>query len=55
MLLLAAGVAGRAGDARSAQPQDALRATLPNGLRVVIVRDALAPVATVEMNLLVGG
>ncbi len=32
-----------------------LRSTLPNGMRVVIVRNALAPVATVEMNYLVGG
>ncbi len=55
LLLLAAGVGGRAGAAQSAQPPDALRATLSNGLRVVIVRDALAPVVTVEMNLLVGG
>lgn len=31
------------------------RATLENGLRVVIVRDALAPVVTVEENFLVGG
>ena len=31
------------------------RATLDNGLRVVIVRDPLAPVATVENNYLVGG
>ncbi len=31
------------------------RATLDNGLRVVIVRDPLAPVATVEDNYLVGG
>jgi zinc protease len=30
------------------------RATLDNGLRVVIVRDPLAPVATVETNYLVG-
>jgi zinc protease len=37
-------------------PHDsAVRATLDNGLRVVIVRDPLAPVATVEENYLVGG
>jgi len=31
------------------------RATLPNGMRVVILRNALAPVVTVETNFLVGG
>ena len=31
------------------------RATLDNGMRVVIVRDPLAPVVTVEENYLVGG
>jgi zinc protease len=31
------------------------RATLDNGLRVVIVRNALAPVVTTEMNYLAGG
>ena len=31
-----------------------LRATLENGLRVVLIRDPLAPVATVEENDLVG-
>ncbi len=31
------------------------RATLPNGLRVVIIRNSLAPVATVQLNFLVGG
>ncbi len=33
---------------------DVLRATLPNGLRVIIERNTLAPVATVEVNYLVG-
>jgi zinc protease len=32
-----------------------LRATLPNGMKVVIVRNTLAPVVTVELNYLVGG
>ncbi len=31
------------------------RATLPNGMRVVIIRNTLAPVATVEANFMVGG
>ena len=34
---------------------DVTRATLTNGMRVVIVRDALAPVVTVEANFMVGG
>ena len=34
---------------------DVTRATLDNGLRVVIVRDPLAPVVTIEQNYLVGG
>src|ERR1700684_3458955 len=33
----------------------AVRSTLPNGMRVVIVRNTLAPVVTVETNFLVGG
>jgi zinc protease len=32
-----------------------VRATLPNGMRVVVVRNTLAPVVTVEANFLVGG
>ena len=36
-------------------PDSAVRATLDNGMRVVIVRDPLAPVVTVEENYLVGG
>ena len=31
-----------------------LRATLENGLRVVVIRDPLVPVATIEENYLVG-
>lgn len=47
-LLAAAG----AGAARA--PANVTRATLANGLRVVIVRDTLAPVVTTEVNYLVG-
>ncbi|HLW24953.1 MAG TPA: pitrilysin family protein [Steroidobacteraceae bacterium] len=53
-LLLLSLVAGRAG-AQGGAPADApLRATLDNGLRVVVVRNALAPVATIELNVLAG-
>jgi len=37
------------------QSGDVTRATLDNGLRVVILRNPLAPVVTVEQNYLVGG
>ena len=46
-LILIAGVA--------ADQTPVVRETLENGLRVVIVRDPLAPVVTVEENYLVGG
>ena len=39
----------------ASSPQDVTRATLSNGLRVVIVRDPIAPVVTVEDNILAGG
>lgn len=51
--LLLSGFAG-ACSAQTSNSNDVTRATLDNGLRVVIVRDALAPVATVEDNYLVG-
>ncbi len=40
---------------RPAGSVDVTRATLPNGLRVVIVRDPLAPVVTEIVNYLAGG
>ena len=51
---LAAPSAVWAADARAGAPADVTRATLANGLRVVIVRDTLAPVVTTEMNYLAG-
>jgi zinc protease len=50
ILLLAASLAC----APKEQPPKVLRSTLANGLRVVIVPDALAPVATIVVNYLVG-
>jgi zinc protease len=49
ILILMAGLAAPQND------ENVVRTTLENGLRVVIVRDALAPVVTVEENYLVGG
>jgi zinc protease len=40
---------------RAADPGNVTRATLSNGLQVVIVHSALAPVVTVELNFKVGG
>jgi zinc protease len=50
----AASVARADSDGPTSPPADVLRATLDNGLRVVIVRNALAPVVTTMVNYLVG-
>jgi zinc protease len=54
---LRAGAAPQAPQAApaAAQADNVTRATLSNGARVVIIRNALAPVATVEANFVVGG
>ena len=52
--LLAALVLGLPLAARAAADGQVLRATLGNGLRVVIVRNTLSPVVTTEINYLVG-
>ena len=55
-LLLLFATFGMWGQSTFAQDQTkAVRATLPNGMRVVIIRNTLAPVVTVEANFLVGG
>src|ERR1700742_388022 len=43
------------GDARVVDEPNVLRATLSNGLRVVIIRNTLAPVAATAVNYLAGG
>ncbi|HVA71618.1 MAG TPA: pitrilysin family protein [Candidatus Limnocylindrales bacterium] len=52
--LLGSSLGSRAAVEQTSEASNVLRATLPNGLRVVIVRDALAPVATAVMNYKVG-
>lgn len=40
---------------QTSQSEEPLRTTLPNGMKVVIIRNTLAQVVTVETNYLVGG
>jgi len=54
-VVLSAGALDAPGFAQTANSANVTRATLDNGLRVVIVRDPLAPVAAVHENYLVGG
>ncbi|MHB8549897.1 MAG: M16 family metallopeptidase, partial [Acidiferrobacterales bacterium] len=55
LVLLAAGTgAAAAANQATVFGHSVLRSTLSNGLRVVIVRDSLAPVVTTEINYLVG-
>ena len=51
LVSLAAAALARAADTQSS----VTRATFPNGMRVVIIRNTLAPVVTVEANFMVGG
>ncbi len=51
--LAAFGACGMA--AQTTHEEGTLRETLPNGMRVVIIRNSLAPVVTVQMNFIVGG
>lgn len=56
LLLLAAGTCSPYGvGAQTPKEAGTVRATLPNGMRVVIIHNSLAPVATVQMNFTVGG
>ncbi len=53
-VIVVAGPTTRATGADSAPAPTVVRATLPNGLRVIVVRNSLAPVVTTQLNYLVG-
>src|SRR5579883_2359448 len=53
-LITIAGLCWMSAHAAAPAPDSVLRATLPNGLRVVIVRNSLAPVVATSVNYLVG-
>ena len=55
LLALAAGLGADLIAATVPEKAGAVRATLGNGMRVVVIHNSLAPVVTVEMNFLVGG
>ncbi len=54
LLLLPGVMTARAAKAPETPQKDILRATLPNGLRVIIVRNRLAPVVSTVVNYLAG-
>jgi zinc protease len=54
MLVFGAGLTGQAPNAPSASAGDVLKATLRNGMRVVIIRNAIGPVVSTEVTYLVG-
>ncbi len=55
LFLLAATLLAAAAPQLRAEDSNVTRATLPNGMKVVIIQNKLAPVATVEANFMVGG
>uniref|UniRef100_E6QTE1 Peptidase M16 domain protein n=1 Tax=mine drainage metagenome TaxID=410659 RepID=E6QTE1_9ZZZZ len=54
VLMAWGGIAAAAVPGTASEGGDILRATLANGLRVIIVRNALAPVVTTQINYLAG-
>jgi zinc protease len=54
LILLALSASSSSPSMLGEDQKSVLRATLPNGLRVAIVKNSLAPIVTVEANILVG-